>query len=148
LAGGVEAVYRDHGFPMPFRFFGAKSSMQMTSFSRISCVDSLCAASCRWLAICSYSTATLIRAFSPRLLPFDFRESCRWRRASFFSDSARYLWFGYETPSEVTANCNILGKTLCLISPCLKAGALRHIKERYTRDKRRVLWCSLIERNE
>lgn len=84
-------------------FFGAKSSMQMTSFSRINCVDSLCAASCRWLAICSCSIATLIRAFSPRLLPFDFRESCRWRRASFFSDFARYLWFGYETPSEVTA---------------------------------------------
>ena len=84
-------------------FFGAKSSMQMMSFSQISCVDSLCAASCRWLAICSCSLATLIRAFSLRLLPFDFRESCRWRRASFFSDFARYLWFGYETPSEVTA---------------------------------------------
>lgn len=35
----------------------------------------------------------------PALAPFVFRESWRWRRASFFWFSARYLWFGHFRPS-------------------------------------------------
>src|SRR5699024_3784279 len=54
--------------------------------------------------MCSCNRATFTRAFSRRLLPFDFRESWRWRRASLQVLLVRNLQFGYSTPSEVMAN--------------------------------------------
>ena len=65
-------------------FFTDRFSIQMTSFFRTRFVVILWMASFRWLAIFSWSRATRSFAFSWFLLPFVFRESCRWRRASFF----------------------------------------------------------------
>ena len=98
LAGWIEPVHSDNRFAVPVCFvlqlpteltprcvadgfrqlmvftilLGAKSSMQMTSFSRTSAVDSLCSISSRWLAMCSCIRATASRALSRRLLPFAF----------------------------------------------------------------------------
>ena len=74
-------------------FFGAKSSIQMMSFSLSSCAESLWSISLRWFEICSCSRAICKRALSLLRLPFAFRESCRCSLASFFSLFARYLWF-------------------------------------------------------
>ncbi len=85
-------------------FCTRRSSRQITWFSRISRVDSLCRKSSRALQIFSCSRATFNRAFSRFFPPGFRRERMRCQRFSFSSCFRRCRGFGIVSPVLRMAN--------------------------------------------
>lgn len=87
-----------------------------------------------------------ILAFSRRLLPFDFRDNCRWSLASFFWLRVRYLWFGYSTPSEVIANA-FRPMSMPITAPVVGSGSISTlVQQRATKYFPLGFWLMVADR--